>query len=141
MKFLKVFSVWNGSFAVAHKNKLPWFSMERISQWKEFRRSTWVNDSWSWKPENKGLSLNVLCTLNWVLCPGRSPNKCSVSETNGAFKSMSEQTAHSESSKTSKMQLFVKIVNGWKLLTIFLKSSIRNVWLGSGYETKYLRVD
>ena len=134
MKFLKVFSVWNGSFAVAHKNKLPWFSMERISQWKEFRRRTWANDSWSWKPENKGLSLNVLVRWTDVLCPGRSPNRCSV-------KSVSEQTVHSESSKTSKMQLFVKIVNGWKLLTIFLKSSIRNVWLGSEYETKYSRVD
>ena len=32
--------------------------------------------------------------------------------------------AYSEPSRTSKMELFAKIVNGWKLLTIFAKSSI-----------------
>ena len=32
-----------------------------------------------------------------------------------------------------KMNLFLKIVKGWKSLTIFTKSSILDVWLGSPY--------
>ena len=36
---------------------------------------------------------------------------------------------HSELNQTSKMDIFVKIVNGWKRLTIFAKSSILVVWL------------
>ena len=38
--------------------------------------------------------------------------------------------ASSESSQTSKMPLFAKIVNGAEPLTIFKKSSILNDWLG-----------
>ena len=34
-------------------------------------------------------------------------------------------------SQTCKMALFAKIVNGWKTLNIFAKSSILDVWLGS----------
>ena len=41
--------------------------------------------------------------------------------------------AHSESSQTSKMKLFGKLVNGWKALTIFIKSPIFDVWLDSEY--------
>ena len=37
----------------------------------------------------------------------------------------------SEPNQALKMELFVKIVNDKKLLTIFAKSSILNVWLGS----------
>ena len=37
----------------------------------------------------------------------------------------------SEPNQAFKMELFVKIVNDKKLLTIFAKSSILNVWLGS----------
>ena len=33
----------------------------------------------------------------------------------------------------SKMKLFAKIVNCWKVLTIFAKISISDVWLGSEY--------
>ena len=39
--------------------------------------------------------------------------------------------AFSEHCQTSKMDLFVKIVNGWKQLAIFAKSSIIDVQLGS----------
>ena len=35
--------------------------------------------------------------------------------------------------KTSKMELFVKIVNGWKTFTIFTQSSVLDVWHGSEY--------
>ena len=35
---------------------------------------------------------------------------------------------YSESYQASKMELFAKIVNGWKPLTIFAKSSILDVW-------------
>ena len=38
-----------------------------------------------------------------------------------------------ENSQTSNMKLFVKIVNGIKLLTIFTKSFMLNAWMGSKY--------
>ena len=38
---------------------------------------------------------------------------------------------YAEASQTSKMELFEKIVNNLKPLTIFTKSSVLNVWLGS----------
>ena len=41
--------------------------------------------------------------------------------------------AYSEPSQTYKMVYFVKTVNSWKPLTIFPKSSILDVWLGSKY--------
>ena len=40
---------------------------------------------------------------------------------------------HSEPSQTSKMELFVKMLNDWKPLTIFVKSFILDVWLGCEY--------
>ena len=39
--------------------------------------------------------------------------------------------AYPKPSQTSKMDLFAKIVNGFHLLTNFVKSFILNVWLGS----------
>ena len=48
-----------------------------------------------------------------------------------------------EPGETSKMELFVKIVNNIKLLTIFTKSSILDIWMGSKYTSvfwKYLKV-
>ena len=39
--------------------------------------------------------------------------------------------AYSKPSQTSKMDFFAKIVNGFHLLTNFVKSFILNVWLGS----------
>ena len=47
-----------------------------------------------------------------------------------------------ESSQTSKMEPFVKIVNSIKLLIIFTKGFILDVWLGSKYTPvfwKYLK--
>ena len=47
-------------------------------------------------------------------------------------------------SQASKMEQFVKIVNGIKLLTVFTKSSILDVWMGSKYTSvicKYLKVN
>ena len=40
---------------------------------------------------------------------------------------------YSKHSQISNMMLFMKIVNSWKPLTIFAKSSIVDVWLGSEY--------
>ena len=45
--------------------------------------------------------------------------------------------AFSEPGQTSKMELFVKIVNDVKLLTIFKKSSILDVWMGSKYTSAF----
>ena len=42
---------------------------------------------------------------------------------------------HSESSQTSKMNFFTETVNGWKSVTIFAKSSILDVLVGSGYSS------
>ena len=42
----------------------------------------------------------------------------------------SKTERHSESSQTSKMELFAKTVNSWKLLHIFPKSFTLDVWLG-----------
>ena len=39
--------------------------------------------------------------------------------------------AYSKLSQTSNMELFEKIVTGFKLLNIFAESSILDVWLGS----------
>ena len=41
--------------------------------------------------------------------------------------------AYSKSCETSKMEPFLKIVNGFYLLTIFAKPSILGVWQGSEY--------
>ena len=40
-----------------------------------------------------------------------------------------------EPSQTSKMKLFVQIVNGLQPLTIFAKSSILDIWVGTEYAT------
>ena len=42
---------------------------------------------------------------------------------------------HSEPCQTSKMELFVKIINGFYPLTIFTKSSISGVWQSSEYDS------
>ena len=44
---------------------------------------------------------------------------------------------YSEPWPTPKMELFTKIVEGWKLLTIFAKSSIFDVWQNSLTEFTY----
>ena len=41
--------------------------------------------------------------------------------------------AYSEPSQTSKMELCVKLVNSLQPLTLFLKNSILDVWLGCEY--------
>ena len=41
--------------------------------------------------------------------------------------------ASSESSQTSEIEFFAKIVYSWKPWTIFAKSSMLNVWLGSEF--------
>ena len=43
------------------------------------------------------------------------------------------QGAYSEPRQTSKMKLCAKIVHGFRPLTIIVKSSILDVWLGSEY--------
>ena len=44
---------------------------------------------------------------------------------------------YSEPSRTSKLELFSKIVNGWKPLTIFAESFILDVRLGSKYVSEH----
>ena len=45
----------------------------------------------------------------------------------------SSSEVHSEPKQTSKMERFARIVNGWKLLAIFIKSCILDIWLGSEF--------
>ena len=51
-------------------------------------------------------------------------------------------TAHlevySEPCQMSKMELFAKIVNDWKPLTISAKSSFLDVWQGSAHDSDYV---
>ena len=47
---------------------------------------------------------------------------------------------HSELSQTFKIDLFAKIVSGWKLLTIFVKGSILNAWLALREKCPYSEI-
>ena len=49
-----------------------------------------------------------------------------------------EKLTDLQSSQTSKMELFAKIVNGWKPLFIFTKGSILDLWLGSEYTSEQI---
>ena len=42
-----------------------------------------------------------------------------------------------EPGQTSTMELFVKIINGMKLLAIFTESSISGIWMGSKYTSAF----
>ena len=44
--------------------------------------------------------------------------------------------AYSETYQTPKMELFVKIVDGWRPIAIFAKSSIWDAWQGSEYASR-----
>ena len=48
---------------------------------------------------------------------------------------------HSELNQTSTMKFFAKVVNCWKPLTIFVKSSTLDVWLGSEYFSSVGQID
>ena len=47
--------------------------------------------------------------------------------------SSSYVVSYSESNQRSKMKLFAKIANGWKLLTIYPKSLVLDFWQDSEY--------
>ena len=51
-------------------------------------------------------------------------------------KSLMGSEPNSESCKTSKMELFVKIVKKERPFTIFVKTSILDVWQGSEYASE-----
>ena len=57
------------------------------------------------------------------------------SENTSSWKRCSENFSkiHSEPCQISKMELFAKTGNGWKLLTIYRKSSILDVSFGCEY--------
>ena len=42
-----------------------------------------------------------------------------------------ESQVYNETIQTSKIELFVKLLNGWKPLIIFAKRFILDIWLGS----------
>ena len=48
--------------------------------------------------------------------------------------------AYSEPCQTSEAKLFEEIVKVWKLVVIFVKSSILDVWHGSEYTSAYYKV-
>ena len=56
-----------------------------------------------------------------------------IKHINNAFFDHKYVKAYSEHCQTSKMELFTKISNGWKLLTIFEKRPIFDVWQSSEY--------
>ena len=49
--------------------------------------------------------------------------------------SKNKPDAYSQPCQTSKMELFAEIVQDWKSLTIFARSSIFEVWQGSEYSS------
>ena len=49
---------------------------------------------------------------------------------------LAPELAYSDPFQTSEMEIFVEIVNGYLLLTIFAKSFILDVWQGSEYASK-----
>ena len=59
----------------------------------------------------------------------------------GSLSDASITEAYSEHCQTSRMERFMKIVNGQKPLTIFAKCSILNVWQGSEYASALTRVE
>ena len=50
-----------------------------------------------------------------------------------------QRQAYSERCQTSKMETYVKIVNGLKLLIVFAKKSILDVWQDSEYKPLYYK--
>ena len=56
----------------------------------------------------------------------------------GRSKVIDESEWHLEPCQTSKTEHFATRVNGWKLLTIFAKSSILDVWQGSEYASPWV---
>ena len=54
-----------------------------------------------------------------------------------SYQSISGERHNSEPHKTSKMELFMKIVHGYRPSTIFVKSSNFDVCLGSECASKY----
>ena len=53
--------------------------------------------------------------------------------TGNTFLASSYAELYSQPSQIFKMELFAKIVNTWKPLTIFAKNSILDIWQGSEY--------
>ena len=50
---------------------------------------------------------------------------------------LSSSEGYSELCRKYKMELFAKLVKGWKPLTIFAKSFILDVWQGSEYDPNH----
>ena len=79
----------------------------------------------------------VNTNLVLVVCSGFSSTfKFFIQEGNRYFSSLSE--ANSEPSQTRELNFFTKINNGFPLLTVFVKSSILDVWQGSEYASGFI---
>ena len=75
-----------------------------------------------------------MCTPSYMLCTGVLHHTCFAQVLlESWYWSSINAKLHSEPSQTSKMELFVKMLNDWKTLTIFVKSFIWDVWLRSEY--------
>ena len=60
-------------------------------------------------------------------------------EFSGNFQDNIHTEAYSEASQAFKMELFARIVNGQKTLTIFAKFSVLDVWFSSEYRCLWYR--
>ena len=68
---------------------------------------------------------------------GPTDIKCSFVSSNFVlFRISRTAEVHSEHSRTSTMELFAQIVKGFRLLTIFIKSSIIDIRLGFEYASE-----
>ena len=111
--------------------------------WTKIRRSEDVQDVF-WTPYVRSIYVLCLGTIflhemheiqwreGWNLHP--------VSSFWSALRSALNAEAHLEPYQTYKMERFVKVINGFQLLTLFTKLSIFDVWQGSKYVWHVLRI-
>ena len=104
------------TFPIIHGNWVnPFFSQCTLS----LPQKTWENRKvfWCFQCVEKGCIGNKW--VNWMWCADM----------------------YSELRKTSKMELFKKLFNGWKLLTIFVKPFILELWQCSELVSDLLQIN
>ena len=77
--------------------------------------------------KNSLFGVNTIISLAYIYQPS-----C-VSLLKPRQSNLSDPEAYPEPYQTSKMDCFVKIVNGLNLVTFFVRHSVLNVWQGSKY--------
>ena len=83
--------------------------------------------------ENNRLIFLILCIINlWKITWFQKLTRTCMSKSEFILFSKSSEVSLKHCAK-SKVRTFMKVVHVWKLLTIFTKTSILDVWQGSEY--------